>query len=74
MASGSERRVLKIPNNFYVGHLIGGKGKNIRDIQKLTGAKVNIPRGKIQTTFGAIETILLINLLFFKVFLLTTPK
>ena len=43
MAYQSEiSKVLEIPTNFYIGHLIGGKGKTIRDIQKLTGAKINI--------------------------------
>ena len=44
MAYQSEiSKVLEIPTNFYIGHLIGGKGKTIRDIQELTGAEIIIP-------------------------------
>ena len=39
-------KVVEIPPNFYIGHLIGGKGKTIRDIQTLTGAEIIIPKGK----------------------------
>ena len=43
MAYQSEiSKVLEIPTNFYIGQLIGRKGKTIRDIQKLTGARISI--------------------------------
>ena len=43
-------KVVEIPPNFYIGHLIGRKGKTIRDIQKLTGAKIIIPRKREETS------------------------
>ena len=36
--------ILELPSDFYVGHLIGRKGNTIRDIQELTGAKLNIQK------------------------------
>ena len=50
MASQSEQetKVLEIPNGFYVGHLIGSKGKTIRDLQKFTRTKINIQKGNFK--------------------------
>ena len=48
MAYQSEiSKVLEIPTNFYIGHLIGGKGETIRDIQELTGAEIIIDKDSI---------------------------
>merc|ERR1712156_1031931 len=46
MASRSEQdtKVLEMPHWFYVGHLIGSKGKTIRDLQNFTRTKINIQK------------------------------
>ena len=49
-----QTKVVEIPPNFYIGHLIGGKGKTIRDIQKLTGTEIIIPKGKAPNIPGVI--------------------
>ena len=48
--------ILELPSNFYVGHLIGRKGNTIRDIQELTGAKLNIQKNA--NTGGAQQGVL----------------
>ena len=40
-----DMKFLDIPPKFLIDHLIGGKGKTIKDIQKLTGAEILFLKG-----------------------------
>ena len=42
MASQSEPKTLEFPEKFYVGHMIGGRGQTIRDMEELTGATIKV--------------------------------